>query len=299
MLLGIAIIIANVIVIVTFFRFRKKILRRKNNRILLSLAFADTFVGVFCITFAASMLAEQETVVYKSLGNIPLFGSMFISIFSLILLTFDRLFAITKPLQYPSIVTGKRLNISLISSWLLTLVLLVQQYILYFCYSSNLELKVRGIFLVVCFFLGATVLGITNYCLFTAIRKHTSKLNSTNSAMETPGKSIEMPERKKSMSLFRKNRGRVKKSELTASKECFYIVMIFICSLLPLSVYRLLYTSGIKLNLQHPRRVFLILALASSFINPWIYFFKKQQFRKYMVIKVKNDGCSEESSLVI
>lgn len=299
-LVGIAIIAVNIFVIITFIRFRSKILRRKNNRILLSLASADTFVGVFSIAFAASMLADQEEAVYKSLGNIPLFGSMFVSIFSLILLTFDRLLAIVQPLQYLSIVTGKRLLMCLISSWSLALLLLAQQYILYYNFSLKVELKVRGILLVACFFVGATVLGVGNYFLFAAIRKHAAKLNidSIESRSDVLDQDNGM---EKSMNMFlnRRKKAQVKKSDLTASKECFYIVVIFIFSLLPLSVYRLLYTCGISLNHRHARRVFLILALLSSFINPWIYFFKKRQFRQYFALRFKQDTFNEEQSFAL
>ena len=295
LLVGIAIIAVNVFVIITFIRFRSRILRRKNNRILLSLASADTFVGVFTIAFAASMLSAQERAVYKSLGNIPLFGSMFVSIFSLILLTFDRLLAVVKPLQYRSLVTGKRLRVCLISSWLLALLVLAQQYTLYYCFGLELELKVRGFLFVVCFFVGATVLGIGNYFLFAAIRKHTAKLNF-DSMQSGSGVSNQDSGTEKSRSVFmnHKKKAQVKKCDLAASKECFYIVLIFIFLLLPLSVYRLLYTCGISINDRHTHRAFLILALLSNFVNPWIYFFKKRQFRKYFSLRFEQDSLKEE-----
>lgn len=297
LLIGIAIVTVNTVVIITFSRFKSKILHQKNNRILLSLAFADTFVGIFSVTFAVSMLARQKQDVYKSLGNIPLFGSMFMSIFSLILLTFDRLFAIMQPLRYQSIVTGKRLRISFISCWLLSLLLLMQQYILYYCFSSRLELKVRGSLLVVCFFLGAAVLAIANCCLFIAIRKQKEKqkVNCTNQQNTTENVSNKISGSRKQFILIRKKYTQIKKWQFSASKECFYIVFIFILSFLPLSVYRLLYACGIPLNYHHVRRMFLIMALLSSFINPWIYFFKKRQFRKYLRVMSKQRSVKEES----
>ena len=300
--MGIAIITVNAFVIVVFVRFRSKILRRKNNRILLSMAWADFFVGVFSVTFAASMLADQDEAFYKSLGNIPLFGSMFISIFSLILLTFDRLFAIVKPLRYPSLITGKRLRMSLISSWFLTLLLLTQQYLLYFCFSSALELKVRGILLLIYFFAGVTVLGIANYILFLAIRQQIARLKM-HSAQPKSEASSQIPgseEPKANVFLIsKKRRTEVNKCDLAASKECCYIVLIFIFLLVPLSVYRLLYTCGVRLGYRHVRRVFLFLALSSSFINPWIYFFKKRQFRKYYMSIARQEKFVDESSYAL
>ena len=298
LLIGIAIVTVNAVVIITFSRFRSKILHQKNNRILLSLASADFFVGIFSVTFAVSMLAGQGQDIYKSLGNIPLFGSMFMSIFSLILLTFDRLLAIMQPLRYQSIVTGKRLRILFISCWLLSLLLLVQQYILYHCFRSSLELKIRGSLLVVCFFVGATVLGIANCCLVIAIRKQKEKhkMSCTNQEKTTEDDSNKVSGSRKQLTLIRKKYTKIKKWDLSASKECFYIVFIFILSFLPLSVYRLLHACGVSLDYHHARRMFLIMALLSSFINPWIYFFKKRQLRKYLRIKFNQRSANGEST---
>lgn len=289
MLIGMAIFAVNSFVIIKFVRFRPSILRRRNNRVLFSLALADFFVGLFSIIFAASMVTEQKPTVYKCLGNIPLFVSMFISIFSLTLLTFDRLIAILRPLRYPAIVTGKRLNISLFVSWMLTLCLLLLQYILFFCFSNQIELQVRGTLIIACFFLGATVLGITNCYLFVAISKQKDTLDQ-----QTTSKLLNQSP-KKILSLHEKV-PKVKKSDFKSSKECIFIVLVFICSLLPLSIYRLLYTLGFKLNYIHARRLFLLLALLSSFINPWIYFFNKKQFRRYSLLRGRrnndNGNCS-------
>ena len=289
-LIGAVIFVVNALIVATFFRFRTKILRR-NNRILLSLAFADLFVGLFSITFAASMLTNQDRSIFKSLGNIPLFTSMFVSIFSLILLTCDRLLAIVKPLRYPAVATSKRMRRCIISIWLLVLSLLTQQYILYFCFDHELELKIRGMFTALFSFLGATVLAITNTVLYGAVRRQKAKLNSDynptafhtfNRRKEIRGTSADSDE------FSMKMRGKkARKLDLAASKECVFIVVIFLCSMLPLSIYRLLFTSGLSLNHAHTRRTFLLLALLSSLINPWIYFLRKKQFKKYLVLRTR------------
>ena len=274
LIIGSSAIAANLTVIVTFCRFKRRILRRKVNRFLLSLAFADLLVGVFSVSLASCLLSNQRKMVYKVAGNIPLFGSLFASILSLSLLSFDRLIAVEMPLRYCSIVTCKRIAVSLASSWGFTFLMCVQQYSFMFGFSYRVELRARGTILIICFFVGATVLTVTNALLYKATKEQYLKATESESFFHIDkgcGENTGTGDMAK--------RRRPKLSDLAASRECLCIVIVFICCYLPLSFYRLIYTYGFSLNDMHGRRICLLFALLSSVINPWIYFFKRRQFR--------------------
>ena len=286
----------NSFVIATFVRQRRRIFRKNNNKILLSLACADFFVGIFGAAHATLLLAGESRLYYKTIGNLPLFGSMFVSIFSMLLLTGDRLVAVKRPLQYPSIVTKKRLKIAICFTWGFPLLLTMQQYVFFFSAPKKVELRIRGTILVVWFFVGASFLGFSNGFLYSVVREQFKKLiEHENTLAVQPCQSTdtreELPSNDNSRSLIRHRISRVidkkklRKSDLQASKECLYVVVVFIMCWLPLSTYRLAYSLGESLRNAHLRRAFLIFALTSSLINPWIYFFKKKQFRRYFSSK--------------
>lgn len=297
----------NSFVVATFIRHRGRIFRKNNNKILLSLACADSFVGVFSATHAILLLAGERRLYYKTFGNLPLFGSMFVSILSMSLLTGDRLVAVKRPLQHQSIVTKKRLKIAICCIWGFPLLLTIQQYVLFFSAPKSMELDIRGTFLIVWFFVGASFLGISNGFLYGIVREQFKKLiEHENTFVVQRCQSEEMCEeislKDKSRSLIRPRISRVidkkklRKSDLQASKECLYIVVVFIMCWLPLSIYRFAYSLGEGFEKVHLRRSFLIFALSSSLINPWIYFFKKKQFRRYISSK---DGNGKRSSGIL
>eukprot|EP00795_Rhopilema_esculentum_P017618 gene17617-9258_t len=274
LIIGSSAIAANLTVIVTFCRFKRRILRRKVNKFLLSLAFADLLVGVFSVSLASCLLSNQHGMVYKVAGNIPLFGSFFASILSLSLLSFDRLIAVEMPLRYCSIVTCRRIAVALASNWGFTFLMCVQQYSFYFGFSYRVELRARGTIMIICFFVGATILTLTNVLLYKATKEQYLKTTESEgffhiekSCGEDTGRG-DTPKRR-----------RPKMSDLAATRECLCIVLVFICCYLPLSFYRLIYTYGFTFNDLHGRRICLLIALLSSVINPWIYFFKRKHFR--------------------
>ncbi|XP_065056530.1 muscarinic acetylcholine receptor M3-like [Rhopilema esculentum] len=290
-IIGLSVIVANSIVIGTFCRFKRRILRRKVNRFLLSLAFADLLVGVFSVSLATCLLSNQRMMIYKMAGNIPLFGSFFASILSLSLFSFDRLIAIQRPLRYYSIVTCRRIAVFLASSWGFSFLMCVQQYSFFFGFSFELELRARGTIMIICFFVGATVLIVTNALLYKAIKKQYLKTTESESfSLREQGCGEDNGRGDTS------KRRLPKRSDLAASRECLCIVIVFICCYLPLSLYRLVYTYGISINDIHGRRLCLLFALLSSFINPWIYFFKRKQFR---ALYSKRSAQSDEESFYL
>eukprot|EP00794_Sanderia_malayensis_P017277 gene17277-19004_t len=136
----------------------------------------DAFVGCFGISLGVSLLNKSPRIVYKLAGNIPLFSSMFISIGSLCLLTADRLIAIKKPLLYGSSFYRRSIKRGIAAVWAISLLISLQQSLIWVYVSSNMELKIRSIFLSVFFCAGAIVLFVSNVVLFAGIKNYISRV---------------------------------------------------------------------------------------------------------------------------
>eukprot|EP00794_Sanderia_malayensis_P011159 gene11159-12331_t len=304
LLFGMCAAVINAVVIVTFISYRRQIFRRKSNRILFSMALADFMVGLFFFSFGNCMILNQNTRILRLLATIPLFGSMFVSIFSMALLTADRLVAVRFPLKYLFIVTTSRLRSIIIVSWVVPLLLTLQQcFILVYC-SSKSELRIRGTVLVVFTVIGSVFLAAANLFLYRDVKKQSKKMRDASKSLcnhdvkESPvdkeeenlhfQESENAQDENRDPKTCRKKRvaqvheARVRKKELTVSKECIIIIFVFISCWLPLTAYRLYYSAFKALKMTDMIRTFHILASFSSIFNPYVYFFRKKQFRNYL-----------------
>ena len=116
-------VVGNSFVIAAVWKDPLKILKSSaTNFILLEMAIADLFVGV---VFAPSTaiwylrLALKEDA-WNPLFVVTIFSHFFliVSVFHVLLLTIDRYYALTKPLNYRSIVTKRRVAIGSLLIWL-------------------------------------------------------------------------------------------------------------------------------------------------------------------------------------
>ncbi len=285
----------NLIVLVTFVRFKQKILARKNRRILFSMALADFFIGLFTFSLGICIATRPKWRVYRLVANIPLFGSMFVSILSMAMLTADRLVAVKVPLRYASVVTSKRLEILITASWVLPIILTIQQYLILGLWYRY-ELKVRGLLLLVFIAAGSVFLAIANSYLYAAVKKQwvwnkqnrppgNDDENNQDSHPVVEGCAEDEP-RKTWRCLL--HCAKVKKNDLRVSKECVVIIFVFICCWSPLTIYRVYHSLVTPPHIPVLRRLFLIMASFTSIINPYIYFFRKKQFKKYLVLRRQN-----------
>ncbi|XP_067118266.1 octopamine receptor beta-2R-like [Centruroides vittatus] len=111
-------VLGNMLVIVSVFRHHK--LRITTNYFIVSLAFADILVALFAMTFNASMTIADRWVFNQTVCDFwnscdVLFSTA--SIMHLCCISVDRYYAIIKPLEYPTKITGKTVAIMLACVW--------------------------------------------------------------------------------------------------------------------------------------------------------------------------------------
>ncbi|XP_013772533.1 octopamine receptor beta-2R-like [Limulus polyphemus] len=111
-------VFGNLLVIVSVFRHRR--LHVTTNYFIVSLAFADTLVALFAMTFNASMTMAGKWIFNQTTCDLwnscdVLFSTA--SIMHLCCISVDRYYAIIKPLQYPLKMTTVRVSIMLTSVW--------------------------------------------------------------------------------------------------------------------------------------------------------------------------------------
>lgn len=275
-----------------FIIFRKKFLVQNNNKIILSMTLADNLVGLFSIMLAASLMTRQPQVVYKLLGVIPLFGSMFSSIFSLSIMTLDRLIAIRIPLKHKAIMSPSRVKGLIIVCWILPIFFIAQEMLIYVQFSWQTELIVRGYTLFTFFSVGTMFLTIANVHLYKTIRKHarvvSEKILAQGKKFRISGTfSGNTPESNTcSMHLYACRRelkmAKAAMREIQAARLCIKIVLIFIVCWLPLTSYRLRYSLHGSVGIAWLRRFCLQMAVMNSLINPAVYLLTRLSFQKYM-----------------
>ena len=275
-----------------FFKFRKKILTVNNNKILFSMTLADSFVGIFCILLASSLITRQPQVVYKMVGVLPLFGSMFTSILSLGIMTLDRLVAIKSPLRHKSIMYPKRVLLLILLSWVIPGLITIQEVLVYLKYSWQKELKIRGYFLFIVFMTGSIFLMMSNFYLYKVIQKHIRFMSGQMKIVErakrgrmfSNSSSSDVNDQSSCARIMNSCRNDIKfrklfLGELRTARMCVVIVMAFVCCWVPLTAYRMRYSVGNKVSIPWLRRMCLLLASLNSVINPIVYLLMRNGFQ--------------------
>ena len=304
--------LVNMLVSAIFFRFRKKfwlresrLLAENHNKLLLSLTLADLFVSFSGILSGVLLLTKQDILIYKIFGTIPLFGSMFISIFSLTLLTMDRLLAVKRPLQYDSLMNHKTMLTLVFSCWIIPIFITIGQCLLILISNRNynLELDVRASLLGLFFVTGFLVLVVSNGILFFSLRKrHTYSLRRTfeptntfgnvNKIHPAPGETVNVVPAEQVSSARTATTTTDTESQKVASNMtkldyricllCISIVLTFLFCWLPLTTYRLSSLLGRTESIVWFRRLSMILAIANSLIDPFLYFLIRRDFRYFL-----------------
>ncbi len=170
-------VLLNTLVAKMLISFRNKFLQSTSNRILLSLTIADAFVSCFGFSSGITLLTGQSMTVYKIAGLLPLFGSMFVSMTSLAILTTDRLMALKLALLYRSDIYMKQVTRVIMLSWLIPFAITIIHIMIYIYTDSITELRIRGATLVAFFITATVTLAVTNSILVMSLKKHNSLLN--------------------------------------------------------------------------------------------------------------------------
>ena len=178
--------ILNLLILVIFIHYRKQffptqsLLRRlratrNHNKCLFSMVAADILVGFFGILTGVLLKYVQSSLIYKLCGLIPLYGSMFVSTFSLILLTMDRLFAIKYPFSYDKLMSNLRITVFIALCWIVPILTTISQMIIYVTEGLELELKIRNTILTIVSLTGFVVLLISNAVLIQKVKQQSKR----------------------------------------------------------------------------------------------------------------------------
>ena len=268
------------------FRFRRVLLQNNNNILLFSMSLADFLVGAFgVIQHSLFYMFEMEQKVslhiWKLYGVLPFFGSMFISVFSLGIMTADRLISVECSLLYASFMTIAKTKVLAIISWLITILIVTLLGLIYVITSPMTELIVRGYLIGTIFIVGESVLMGLNMKLYFIVRQKRRRNSSFCSiypvSVERISTSSEEPRAKISTS----SQITLPQSN-TSDKICLWMTIVFTVCWLPIAIYYLwcssTYNAVGSLTLN---TILVSLASTNSVLNPIIYFAMRQNFRDY------------------
>ena len=280
---GVGAITINFLMIIMFLRFQHKLLTKNHNLLLLSLAIADFCVGIGC-TLGGQMFyfytqRKINLAVYKLTAAMPYFGSFFISISSLIIMTADRLMSIEFPFRHRTIMTRPKIIGLIVATWLLVIGLLISQVIIFFLWHDNgwTELRARSLLLSILFCVGLIVLLISNVYIFREVRRVNSgkRINSNEIAFPTLQTTVGSTGRNSEFMHITVRRG-----ERKTSMICIWLTLLFIICWFPVSVY---YFTWVSVGEAPVGRLLMLaclsLASGNSVLNPVVYLFQKRIFR--------------------
>ncbi|KAK2817602.1 hypothetical protein Q5P01_025793 [Channa striata] len=261
-------VVLNLLVVISISHFRQ--LHTTTNLLLLSLAVSDFLVGLLVMPFQILltepcwMLGDQVCVLYYLL----LFVTVSASVVNMVLISADRYVAICDPLHYPTKITLKRVQISVLLGWIYS--------ICYSVFMSYDNLKQPGRYkscdgqcvvstpvlvdLVLGFIVPISAIVILYLRVFVvavsqarAMRSHISTLKRSSSVT-------------------------VKKSELKAARTLGVVVAVFLMCYSP---YYCVSLSGYGITLGYATNFFIgFLIFCNSCVNPVIYAFFYPWFRK-------------------
>ena len=268
-------LVINFLVIIMFVRFRQRLLSIDHNLILFSLAIADFAVGIGGILggqlyyFLAQ--GEIQLVVYKLGSSIPYFGSFFISISTLAIMTADRVISVKFPLKHLAIMTRSKIISLIAGAWSLVTILVFNQGVIFFAFKDNgwTELRSRALLLSIFFTTAVVILSISNAYLFMKVRgSRKPNFMRSNKVGPTLHEGAEP---------IRRN---TRKEEAKSSKICIWLTVLFIVCWFPAAVYYLIWLSTGKAPIGRALLTFcLSLASANSLLNPVVYLLQKEYFR--------------------
>lgn len=252
-------------------------LRNVTNYFIVSLAIADMMVGLFAIPFALLVNAKQP----HNRFHLCLFMNSFVvfltqsSIFCLVAIALDRYFAVTKPLRYRRVATGRRALLIILSTWVLAF--FIGMVPLFGWHKDPTDvvqcefMKVMDMNYMVYFNFFGTVLppliiiSFVYHQIFQEVQKQVKAISQlvVGSENETSKRLAELT--------FK---------EARAAKILAILILIFALCWLPL---HLLNAISVIVKVVPPYYLFLpaiTLSHANSAMNPFIYAFSNREYRR-------------------
>ena len=286
-----------------FIHFKQQILKNKKNLLLLSMSVADLCVGIAGIgggiIFLFMMKGSTTMTVYKTGGILHLFGSFFMSILPLGIITAERLVAIKLLLYHRFTVTRNRIKVAVGMCWLFVTVVITIQGVLFVVVSAKTELQVRCLLLTIFFIAGTFILLVSNTVLYKTVQRRVVNRHVNMVHSQTRGGISQ-----DSVSKERYSVGNSKQRDDTSrARICIWMTAVFIMCWLPVTIYYILWFA---LSINPAGRLGLIVCFAlvglNSVLNPVIYLLQRKDFRFYFrkiicrKFLARNDDSSKNST---
>lgn len=279
-ILGVLIVLANSVVI--FLYRRKAFLKTKTNLCLACLAMSDFLAGSIAVPLViACNTVEVDIVTKRKICTVMDLSSRFISISTvlhLLLVTLERYFMIIHAMHYPFIVTTSRLVTLLVSVWFFSLgASLIQFTWIPFGGPNTEEIFKKDTIYSLSIFFGVVVpslfiMGAALACIFRVLRRQLRSINRAHSYKTRAYRNRSIPLEGKAVIVFG--------SMILTFIACWFSY----------------YLDGLMqdLNLPFPylpewaRALLMFLRFGSSILNPLLYTFFKEDFKRALFASFRN-----------
>lgn len=207
------------------------------------------------------ILAQTKDLVFSS------------SFFSLLAITYDRYLAVLCPLQYGSKMTKKKVTCMIIAIWVFPALIATARNIWWHTQTQEKAKAINKVYNVILVFLlvmlPAVIMALVNAMIVRAIQTQKRK---TFPLRELSSANQEFSCEETRTATSRKRKGSI---------ACAAVVLVFVLSWIPRSVYNFAYVFG-RADLVTPLLVKLSMffLLLQSCVNPFIYTFYRADFRQ-------------------
>ena len=232
-------------------------IKKAFEKLLLSLAVSDVFVGLTVAALKIVDLATHNTMSWLEGGDFAIIFiiSSNLSISNLILITVDRFLAVRFPIKHRILLTERRVNATIALVWFLSAVSMIHLSIIKYELKRDYEslLAISGLIL---------LLGVIMVVLYIKIFYLISKRTVTGSADGEQGKKVTM-----------RSIAKVVKGPHVTERGVFItgaiVTISFIICTYPFALNFLIIQSAEETSLFSK-----VMLLLNSLFNPFIYFFK-------------------------
>ena len=240
-------------------------------KLLLSLAFSDLAVGL-CSQLMTAIIYASILKMASSGNNTAFFcptvlgvRSYFLyllgsaSFLNVIVIAFDRLLAVSLHLRYQELITPKRVNIALVSLWLISC---ITAFIFVFLPTSN-EIVTAVILLI-----GYVLTTVAYVRIYKVVKYHQNQIYSQNQLQNAQTREI-LRQRK-------------------SAYNAIFVYLVFLACYLPLLPSAILYmtnTSDISFIVAYFGSIFLM--FLNSSLNPFVYCWRYREIRQSVKSTVK------------
>ena len=240
-------------------------------KLFLSLAFSDLAVGL-CSQLMAAIINASMLKMASSGNNTAFFcptvlgvNSYFVyllaaaSFLNVIVIAFDRLLAVSLHLRYQELITPKRVNIALVSLWLISC---IAAFIFVFLPTSN-EIVTAVILMI-----GYVLTSVAYVRIYKVVKYHQNQIYSQNQLQNAQTREV-LRQRK-------------------SAYNAIFVYLVFLACYLPILPSTILYmtnTSEISFFVAYYASIFLI--CLNSSLNPLVYCWRYREIRQSVKSTVK------------